>query len=52
MLRSSLRSAVANELDRDIVVSEFELQSFYYTHFRNNKLQNSFIHHLWVKKYF
>ena len=30
---------VANELDCDIVVNEFELQSLYYVHFRTNTLR-------------
>ena len=32
------RVFVANALDCDIVVSEFELQSRYYVHFRTNTL--------------
>ena len=32
----SLRGAVANVLDNDIVVSEFELQSRYHVHFQSN----------------
>ena len=33
--------AVANVLDSDILVSEFELQSRYYVHFRTNTLGQS-----------
>ena len=32
---------VANELNRDIVESEFELQSHYYVHFRTYKLRKN-----------
>ena len=44
----SFRGVVANMLDYDIVVSDFELQSRYYVHFRTNTLEkgmNPFIHH-------
>ena len=34
----SFRGVVANMLDCDIVVSEFELQSRYYVHLRTNTL--------------
>ena len=36
LTRGSLRSVVANVLGSDIVVSEFEFQSYYYTHFLMN----------------
>ena len=36
--RYSPRGALANALDCDIVVSEFELQSCYYVHFQINTL--------------
>ena len=35
----SPRDIVANMLDCDIVVSQFELQSSYYVHFRTNTLE-------------
>ena len=35
-LKGSSRSKVANVLDSDIILSELELQSRYYTHFRTN----------------
>ena len=31
--------SVAHVLDRNIVVSKFELQSHYYVHFQNNTLE-------------
>ena len=43
---------VSNVLDCDIVVSEFELNSRYYGHFRTNTLQKDMkplIHQVWVK---
>ena len=36
--RRSFRSVVANVLDCDIIVSEFELLSYFYVHFRTNTL--------------
>ena len=36
--RESTRSVVANMLDCNIVVNEFELQSRYYVYFRTNTL--------------
>ena len=39
--RSRLRGAGANVLDCGIVVSEFELQSRYYVHFRTDTLEKS-----------
>ena len=36
--RGNPRGVVANVLDCDIVVSEFELLSRYYVHFRTNAL--------------
>ena len=35
-LLGSLRGAVANVLDCDILISEFEQQTLYYVHFRAN----------------
>ena len=35
---------VANLLDGDIVVNEFELQSHYYVHFRTNTLEMAMNH--------
>ena len=37
-MTESLRGAVANVVDCDILVSKFELQSGYYAHFRTNTL--------------
>ena len=48
----NLCGEVANVLDCKIVVSEFELQSLYYVHFRANnpeKGMNSSSLHLWIK---
>ena len=36
--QTSPRGVVTNVLDRDTVVSEFELQSRYYVHFQKNSL--------------
>ena len=36
---NSLRSVVANVMDCDIIVSEFEIQSRYYVQFRTNSLK-------------
>ena len=50
-----LHSVVANELDCDIEVNAFELQSRYYVHFRINIFRkgiNPFIPSQWVRKYF
>ena len=44
--RGSPRRVMVNKLDYNIVVSEFELQSYYYVHFRTftiGKRTNSFI---------
>ena len=38
-LERSFCGVVTNVLDYDIVVSEFELQSRYYVHFRTNTLR-------------
>ena len=38
-MEMSAHGIVANVLDCDIVVSEFELKSSYYIHFRNNTLK-------------
>ena len=45
--RGSLCGVMANMLECDFVVSEFELQSCYYVHFRTNNLGkgiNSLLH--------
>ena len=38
-MSASLRGVVANVLDCDIIVSEFEIQSRYYVHFQINTLR-------------
>ena len=38
MYKGSRLSVVTNELDCDIVVKKFELQSHYYIHFQTNTL--------------
>ena len=51
----SLHSVVANALDWVIVISEFELQSFYYVHFRTNALRkdgNNLIPKLSVQSFY
>ena len=49
----SLLGVVANVMDCDIVVSEFELQSRYYVYFQINNLVKGMnplpIHLVWVK---
>ena len=41
MGEQNLRGVVANVLDCDVTVSEFELQLHYYVHFRTNILRKS-----------
>ena len=48
----SLRGVVANVMNNNTVMSEFELQSRYYVHFRANaqrKGGNPSLFQLWVK---
>ena len=39
-IKEGCRSVDAKVLGPDIIVSEFDLQSRYYVHFRNNTLEN------------
>ena len=49
------RRVFAKKLDRELEISEFELQSRYYVHFQANTLgkgMNPLIYQLWVELYY
>ena len=51
-MNNYLRGKLANTVDYDIIVSEFQLLSRYYVHFRTNTLEkvlNPLMPQLWIK---